>query len=395
MDETVHTNYVPLEEEQWAMEQADLYQREFTEQGLLYGDAAIETYLGRVEARLLSQHPEFQDVIRLFILKSPSPNAFAMPNGSIYVHAGLFTAFETEDQLAAIASHEIAHVTERHTVKAVISNKNKLIGSHIADFATGGMGLVYFGTYASIMHYSREQEEEADKVGLSLLSDSGYQPQAMLEAFQSLNKYPELKHVKNSIYSSHPSFQTRIRKLQAMVEASPGFSEHGETQDRDFIAVKARMMEDSLKTRLRNREYNLAQTIVDQADEFYVDAVKVDFYRGEVYRGFAQYPEKAAREYHWIHTGKDKADKATEEKFMEDQPANLAAAIQYYEMSAQADPPYAKAFRRLGEIAEEQGRNQQAMHYFAQYLELSPDAGDRRYVEHAMERLGKQQGDSP
>ena len=395
MNETLHTDYVPLEEEQWAIEQADLYHREFTEQGLLYGDEAFTAYLGGVESRLLSQHPEFQEVIRLFILKSPSPNAFAMPNGNIYIHAGLFTTLETEDQLAAIASHEIAHVTERHTVKAVISNKNKLIGSHIADFATGGLGLVYFGTYASIMHYSREQEAEADEVGLSLLSDSGYQTQAMLEAFQSLNKYPELKHVKSSVYSSHPSFKARIRALQAMVQAMPGSGEHGETQDREFVSVKARMMEDSLKKRLRNQEYNLALTIVDQAGEFFTDAIKVEFYRGEVYRGFARFPEKSAREYSWIQTGKDKADEATEGKFVRDQSANLAAAIQYYELSAQADPPYAKAFRRLGEIAEEQGRNQQAMHYFAQYLELSPDAGDRRYVEHAMERLGKQQGDSP
>lgn len=395
MSETVHTDYVPLEEEQWAIEQADLYHREFLEQALLYSDGAITAYLGRLEMRLLSKHPEFQDTIRLFILKSPSPNAFALPNGNIYVNAGLFTTLETDDQLAAIASHEIAHVTERHTVKTVIANKNKLIGSHIMDFATGGTGLVYFGTYASIMHYSREQEAEADAVGLSLLSESGYRPQAMLEAFQSLSKYPELKHVKGSIYSSHPSFDSRLTKLRSMVEAQSGSNELSEeTRDREFVAIKARTMEDSLRTRLRNREYNLALTIVNAAGDYFADAVKVDYYRGEVYFGFARYPEKAAREYYWIQTGKDKADEATEEKFMQDQAANLAAAIRSYELSVQADPPYAKAFRRLGEIAEFQGRNQQALENFTRYLELSPDARDRLYVEHAIERLGTQIGES-
>ena len=393
MNETLDTDYVPLEEEQWAIEQANLYHHEFTEQGLLYGDEAISAYLDEVESKLLSQHPAFQDFMRLFVLKSPSPNAFALPNGNIYIHAGLFTTLQSEDQFAAIAAHEVAHIIERHSVKAVISNKNKLIGSHIVDFATGGFGLVYFGTYASIMNYSREQEEEADEVGIALLSDSSYQPQAMLEAFQSLSNYPELKNVKNSVYSSHPSFKARIATLQAMVQATPALDKHGETQNPEFISVKARMMEDSLKTRLRNQEFNLALTIVDQADLFFDDAIKVKFYRGEVYRGFARFPEKAAREYHWIQTGKDKADKTTEEKFVKDQPANLAAAIQYYELSAHADPPYAKAFRRLGEIAQEQGHNQQALQYFTQYLELSPDARDRRYVEYAMDRLGKLIGD--
>lgn len=395
MDETVHSDYVPLEEEQWAIEQADLYHREFNEQGLLYGDEAFRAYLGGIESRLLSQKPKFQEVIQLFILKSPSPNAFAMPNGNIYIHAGLFTTLESEDQLAAIACHEIAHVTERHTVKAVISNKNKLIGSHVADFLTGGYGLVYFGTFASMMHYSRKQESEADEVGLSLLAESDYEPRAMLEAFQAMQKYPELKHVKSSVYSSHPSFNSRIDELQTMVQATRSAGERVESQNPEFISVKARMMEDSLKVRLRNREFNLAKTIVDQADEFFSDSVKVDFYRGEVFRGYARHPEKAALEYQWILTGKDKADEATEKKFKQDRPANLAAAVRSYQISARADPPYAKAYRRLGEIAEERGQNQQALEYFSQYLELTPDASDRRYVELAMTRIGKKTGESP
>ena len=155
------------------------------------------------------------------------------------------------------------------------------------------------------------------------------------------------------------------------------------------------MMEDSLKTRLRNREYNLALTIVEEAGQFFTDAVKVDFYRGEVYRGFVLYPEIAAREYHWIQTGKDRADEPSKEKFMRNRTENLDAAIRYYEASARADPPYAKAFRRLGEIAEEQGRNQQALEYFVQYLAYAPEARDRLYVERAIERLGEQTGDSP
>lgn len=395
MGETANTAYLPSEEEQWAMEQAELYHREFVNQGLLYGDQELTAYLRRIESRLLTRHPAFQGAVALFVFKSPAPNAFALPNGNIYLHAGLFTTLESEDQLAAIAGHEIAHVTERHSVKAVIANKNKLIGSHIADFATGGFGLVYFGTLASIMHFSREQEAEADAVGLAFLSDSGYRPQAMLEAFESLDRNPELRHVKHSIYSSHPSVQSRIQALRSMVATASGDGGAAETRYEPFVAVKARMMEDSLKTRLRNREYNLAMTILDEAGHYFADAVKIDFYRGEVYRGFVQYPEIAAREYHWIQTGQDRQDKPSTEKFTRNRADNLDKAIRHYESSARADPPYAKAFRRLGEIAEEQGRRQQALDYFLQYLVHAPDARDRLYVERAIERLGEQTGDSP
>jgi len=395
MTDNRNSEYVPLKEEQWAIEQADLYHREFVEQGLLYGDDKLKARLEHVESRLLQTQPEIRAVIQLFVLRSPALNAFAMPNGNIYVHAGLFTALQSEDQLAAITSHEIAHVTERHSVKAVISNKNKLIGSHIADVATGGFGFVYFDTYASIMNFSREQEAEADEVGLSLLVDSGYKPQAMLEIFQSISNYPELKHVKNSIYSSHPSYKSRIGALQSMLAPYRVSGDRGEIRDEEFIAIKARMMEDSLKTRLRNREYNLGLTIVNDADEFFADAVKVNFYRGEVYRGFAQFPKIAAREVYWIETGKDKADRATEEKFIQERAHNLDAAIRNYQLSAQAVPPYAKSFRRLGEIAEEQGRTEEALGYFERYLEQSPDAKDRSYVELALKRLRAQTGDSP
>jgi len=395
MNETADTAYIPLEEEQWAIEQANLYHREFAEQGLLYRDEQVTFTMRRIEARLLWDQVWLQNAIQLYVLKSPSPNAFALPNGDIYIHSGLFTTLATEDQLAAVAAHEIAHITQRHTVKAVISNKNKLIGSHIADFATGGFGLVYFGTLASIMHFSREQETEADQVGLAMLAGSGYRPRAMLEAFEAMGKYPELKHQKRSIYSSHPSFQSRMTELAEMVEAISTTDGQQEIQDKDFVALKARMMEDSLKTRLRNREFNLALTIVNEAGGYFSDSVKIDFYRGEVYHGFYSYPEISAREYYWIQTGKDKADEATEEKFNREREANLAAAIHYYESSAQADPPYAKSFRRLGEIAKDQGRNQQALDYFARYLQHSPEARDRPYVERAMEHLGEAKGGSP
>jgi tetratricopeptide (TPR) repeat protein len=393
MSETDGTNYVPLEEEKWAIEQADLYHRETLQKGLLYSGEHVTNYLGQIENRLLTAQPSVQEAISLYVLKSPNPNAFAFPNGNIYLHGGLFTTLESEDQLAAVAAHEIVHVTERHSVKAVIANKNKLIGSHIADFATGGFGLVYLGTYASIMNYSREQESEADRLGMSLLAESGYQKRAMAEAYESLIRYPELRHQKSSIYSSHPSFQARIRDLHELAGEDPPGEKFPEIRDGTFRELKARMMEDSLKIRLRNREFNLSVTILDEAEDYFGNSAKVDFYRGEIHYGFYKYPEIAAREYHFIETGKDKADRATIQKFEEEKERNLAVAIEHYQLAFDSTPPYPKSLRRLGEIEEQRGNAKQARDYFSLYLELQPDATDRSYVEHAMKRLDQNTGE--
>ena len=394
MSETLHTAYVPSEEEQWAIEQADKFHAELTEQGLLYRNEQVTSCLTRIEGYLLSNSEQLQDTISLFILKSPTPNALALPNGRIYLNAGLFTPLQTEDQLAAIAAHEIAHVIRRHSIQAIISRKNKLVGSHILDFATGGFGLVYLGTYASIMSFSREQEMEADEEALILLEKSGYQKAALLQAFQSLNRYAGFRHNKQSLYSSHPSFVIRMKTLEKMAGIANATSREVTNREDEFNQIKAEMMESSLRIRLRNKEFNQALIIVEEADNYFPDSAKKDFFRGEVYYGFYKYPEISAKEYYWIQTGKHNTDVETEEKFFSDREANLSAAIENYQLSIQVDQPYAKALRRLGEIAEIQGQDQQAVYYFNTYLKQLPDAKDILYVKRALNRLGQQSGDS-
>lgn len=392
IDASLRADYVPLEEEQWAIEQADLFHRDFIDQGLVYNNVDIRVYLDQMEHRLLPEKSGIQGRIKLFIFRAPIPNAFAMPNGNIYVHAGLFIALESEDQLAAVVGHEIAHVTQRHSLKAIISQKNTLIGAHIGDFATGGLGLVYFGAFANIMRFSRAQETEADEVGLSLLAEAGYQPMAMAEAFESLGKYPELRHVKRSIYSSHPSFQSRRSELAEMARGMSGVEHGAESRSEAFVTLKASMMEDSLRIRLRNRQFNLAKTIVDEASDYFSDQTIVNFYYGEIYRGFSRFPDDAAREEYWIETGKEKLDTELQQRYQAQVEANLAKAEEYYQAAAAADPPYAKSFRRLGEVAEQLGDYQGATRYFRHYLETAPGASDQLYVERALERLGQTTG---
>ena len=389
LDESLAEDYVPLEEEAWAMKQADLFHQEFERQGLIYGDPEIRAYLGYLEERLLSGHAGMQGAMEFYVLKSPAPNALSLPNGNIYVYAGLFSALESEGQLAAVLCHEIAHVTERHALKSIIARKNTLIGAHIGDLVTGGLGLVYLGAAANFMQFSREQESEADLEAIRRLSRAGYRPQAMVEAFQSLNRFPELKHVKQSIYSSHPSYQSRTEELQRLAAALPPPS-GPEADDPRYGPIRLEMVDASIAMRLRSRQFQLALNMLDQAGAGLPDRAKRDFYRGEVYRGFYRYPEDAAREYAWIHTGKTRVDDATRARFEDAREENLDLAIEHYKAAAQRDPPYPKSLRRLGELTEVKGDAPSAIKYYEAYLRTHPSTGNRMPVEAALERLRDQ-----
>ena len=113
------------------------------------------------------------------------------------------------------------------------------------------------------------------------------------------------------------------------------------------------------------------------------------FYLGEVHRGFYRYPEDAAREKYWIDTGKHQLNETYAMKFEAERPANLEAAIRYYRAAIERDPPYPKAFRRLGEIYDNVQRYQQAVDYYNMYLDQSPEASDRTFVKFALDRLEK------
>lgn len=391
-------DYVPLKEEVWANEQADLFHEEFVKKGLLYNDPDMLGYLADLKERLLKDKP-YSDQINIYIIRSATPNAFAMPNGNIYIHSGLLTPLTQEDQLAAILAHEVIHVAHRHGVKGIIDRKNTLVGAHVADFLTGGLGLVYFGAIATIMDYSRDQERAADTEGYALYVSAGYSPDAMLTAFESMQGHPELKHVTQSIYSSHPDYEERIATLREMVSGGvdtggeEGYSDASvNTADVDsnrFLTMKAELVELNINMRLRHRQFKLAQSIIDQVSVTWPESSQLDFYRGEVAFGMAKYPRDAAKEDHWIATGKTTGFDELEEQYKRDVENNLQVAAQNYQASLNHANVFAPSYKRMGEVFERQGDSEKAKQAYTQYLEIAPDAMDRQYVEYRLMKINK------
>ncbi len=161
------------------------------------------------------------------VIDDKSPNAFAMPGGKIGFHTGMFAFAPTDDDLAVIMGHEVAHVICRHGSERISQTMGVAIAAAIADEATRDSSAKTRGTwmaavgigaqYGILLPFSRSHESESDRLGLIFMARAGYNPEAA-PAFwtrfgKAGGKTPEF-------LSTHPSDSTRVAQLrQWMPEA--------------------------------------------------------------------------------------------------------------------------------------------------------------------------------
>lgn len=145
------------------------------------------------------------------------PNAFALPGGHVFVYEGLFKYARTEDQLAAVIGHEIAHVLARHgsermSVAAATQLGTSITGSTLGLSPTVMQAFGIAANYGVVMPYSRTQESESDRIGLIIMAKAGYQPEAAIELWQNMMQAPGDKPP--AFLSTHPSDQQRIADIR-------------------------------------------------------------------------------------------------------------------------------------------------------------------------------------
>jgi len=182
-------------------------------------------------AQSITQHvakqPDF-DEWEVVVFDSDQINAFALPGGKIGVYTGLLSVAVTQDQLATVIGHEIAHVLADHSNERLSQSQIANAGLQLTNIALGSseyaqyrgatMAALGLGVqYGVLMPYGRTQESEADLVGLELMSKSGFDPRQSVDLWQNMAKAsggtqpPEL-------LSTHPSHDTRIEDLSAKIQ---------------------------------------------------------------------------------------------------------------------------------------------------------------------------------
>ncbi len=208
-----------LSTEEWSLlKQSDRLHKSFIEKGLIVREKSANQFITDIASRIA---PVFNDPfveLEYFIVKDATLNAFALPNGHIYLNSGLLAKLSTESELAFILAHEIAHVVNKDSLKSLIDRKKTIVSSHIADLIFLGTGFVYYAAISNLASYSRALEKQADLDGLDYLIKGQYNTDA---AVASLKKLKEIKHTKEggSVWSSHPDTQTRIKEINTRIKA--------------------------------------------------------------------------------------------------------------------------------------------------------------------------------
>ncbi|MGB2139809.1 MAG: M48 family metalloprotease [Psychrobacter sp.] len=183
----------------------------------------------RLNAQARQQAP-----LALVIIDNPSINAFAAPGGVIGINTGTILAADSMDELASVVAHEVAHISQRHYESGADARKKALlmqIGGMLAAIAASAVdgdaaAAVMMGsqtaTMNSSMAFSRSNEREADRVGMQIMTQAGYDPRAMPRFFATMNQKSQLNQVENrylpSFVRSHPLSNERLSESQARAQ---------------------------------------------------------------------------------------------------------------------------------------------------------------------------------
>ncbi|MGZ8461985.1 MAG: M48 family metalloprotease [Candidatus Deferrimicrobiaceae bacterium] len=203
---------------------AQAYGPAVQQQGGVYRDNALEEYVQGVGMRLakVSHRPDIS--YRYRVLNSSVPNAFALPGGFVVINRGLLVGLKSEAELAAVLGHETGHVTARHSLagyqRALAANV-LLTGVSVAAGGKAGV-MELSGITASLINngFSREQEREADWLGIDYMVKAGYNPEGAVKLQEYF--YSELEGGKNpmfveGLFRTHPFSKERLDNARARV----------------------------------------------------------------------------------------------------------------------------------------------------------------------------------
>ena len=283
------------------LDKSNQLDQQFQEKGLVFNDPETTRYLTRVGQAVLPGGPEIQNVHwQFFVLRDPTPNAFALPNGSIYVHTGLLAILENEAQLAGVLAHEETHVLDRHSYMENRGYRKKAETATILAGATsvggfaggigGGASLLAQLAIPSILKstiygYSRELEQEADLRGVQAMAHANYSPVEMKNLFDLLQQDHDVDLSTESFYQDHPKLKDRAEYVGTLVASlHPATGVPMVEADRYLIETESAVRHD-VELEIRASRARTAVWIMERiikrddklADNFYI--------LGEAYRG--------------------------------------------------------------------------------------------------------------
>jgi predicted Zn-dependent protease len=318
-------------------------------------DAQLHEYVQGIACRLAGPHcPD----IRVYIVRTPLFNANMAPNGMMQVWTGLTLRVENEAQIAAILGHEIGHYLARHTVERMRDVKSRsAFGQFLGLFGVVG-AVGQLAVVASLFAYSREQEREADAIGVSLMHEAGYDPAEAAKVWGNLllevNARPGNDPTRSSpMFATHPSPVERQEALKRRAEATPG----GTINEDAWRARIAPYMFDWVKDETKRGQHEESIALFTRMIAHAPERADFFFARGEVYR-------------------------------LRGNPTDADAALADYQAAINAGKEPAETYRGLGVIYRQRNQAAAARENFQHYLESAPQAPDSAMIKSYLEDPG-------
>lgn len=248
--------------------------RQLRQRGMVLDDGQLTAYLNSIGQSIVTYADQNGVPFTFFAVRSAGINAFALPHNFIGVNVGLLLATEREDELAGVIAHEIAHVSQKHIVRAIADMRRMAVPLAAAMVASAalaaaskqaGQAAMVGSMAAGAQHqinFTRANEQEADRIGMRLLAKAGFDPRGMSDFFTKLERQaggssdqiPEM-------LLTHPRPERRAADTQDRVEA-PAMRRAAPRDRKAYELVKARaqvLAADDVRGLLKELETRLAK----------------------------------------------------------------------------------------------------------------------------------------
>jgi len=378
----------------------------------LLDDPDISQYINNLGAEVLQTAGAQYFNYHFFVIKDKEFNAFAAPSGLIFFHSGLIETMQGEDELISVMAHEVGHVVSRHIASRMDKGMKVGIGALVlalAGLALGGGGVagqaLVTGSMAANqalnLHFSRQDEEEADLLSYGWMKKLDRDPAAMEKMLQTMRRITRYRMGEVPPYLlTHPDPEARLGYIQSLIaiEKAPLIKNHQQTDNFDFLRVKYRILsqiEDDgrfrtfLVTKISDPQATSLERIMAKYGLSQVEREANNYERSQVLlrEVIAAFPEKSILlvDLGRLELAMGHKDKALELtlKASRQNPADLWAVFQlakvYLELGntkeaevnlftvAREIPEYSKGYFEIGKLRSTQGIKGEASYYLGKY----------------------------
>ncbi len=315
----------------------------------------LNDYVTSIACKLGADHcPD----IRVHLIRTPGFNASMAPNGMMQVWSGLMLRVENEAQIAAILGHEIAHYYERHALARLRDAKDKSAVAIVLLSLVGFGALGAMSVLAGSSGFSRDQEREADRIGMQLMAESGYDTRQAALIWKNL--FDEIKAgtrsdtlTVNPFTASHPGISERIVTLSELGAKSP---DNPRTAQLEWLEKIAPYRLDWINDEIKRGQHEESLVLFDRLLKIERPQPELQYAKGEVPRSRGK--------------GQD----------LENALISLNQAI------AMQNPPH-ETYRSLGLVHKSLNAVPAAQEALKKYLELVPQAQDAGLIRGYLQEL--------